>query len=281
MIFRTSSAAREPRSCFRGPSLVPQTTVFLLCRASDFQQRCRDPCHGTLEAKEIARLRLQTRVFVVPNAVAISTDTDVTDLEVIHKFRPGLQPEQKLILFLGRCVWIKNLEALLDAFIQLQSDFPQWQLMIAGTHEELSLVKRLRHQISVHRLESRVTLTGTVLKNEGAALYRRAEIFVLPSWHENFGVSVVEALHYGVPCLLSNRVALAAEVVQGGAGIACEPSASALAQQLRRLMLDDSLRLRLSQNAPRIAMRFDPNRIASEMDAEYKLCISGQVAKNT
>lgn len=237
-------------------------------------------CNSKSELRQMARMKLRTRTVVVPNAVVAHKRPAQVQEEVLKQICPGLQPQHKVILYLGRIHWIKHLDALLDAFIRVSGKFPDWRLVLAGTHEEPDLVQQLLNQAQAHGIAERVMLPGTVLGEAKSMLFCRADIFALPSLHENFGVSAVEALFYGVPCVLSNAVALAADVAEGGAGLVCESNATALADSLQRLMGDPELRAQLARKAPELAMRYESDTVAAQLDVEYQRCINDRVQKS-
>ena len=110
----------------------------------------------------------------------------------------------------------------------------------------MRIVEGLRDEAEQHGIATRVMLPGTVVGEAKAALYSRADIFAQPSLHENFGASVAEALMYGIPCVVSNGVALAPDVAEAGAGLICDSDSTALADSLARLMGDEDLRPQFS-----------------------------------
>lgn len=116
------------------------------------------------------------------------------------------------VLLLSRLDPKKNVESLIDAFKSLKND--TWRLVIAGDGSRdyvSSLKKRAANS-------EKIIFTGWVEGAQKETLLCDAALFALPSHHENFGLSVVEAMARGVPVLVSPHVNLAHEIEAANAG---------------------------------------------------------------
>ncbi|NBB23581.1 glycosyltransferase [Porphyrobacter sp. SLTP] len=143
------------------------------------------------EANEIRAFGIKAPIVVIPNGV------DLT--ERIARHDPS--KSQRTILFLSRIHPKKGLAALVQAWAQLAKDRPDWQIVIAGPDEgghraELEAIVR---QLQVPR----ITFLEPVYGLEKEALLADADLFVLPTISENFGVAVAEALGAGVPAIVT------------------------------------------------------------------------------
>ncbi len=228
-----------------------------------FNQAAAIHCTSTMELEELRGLAIRSRKFVLRNAVPLAVPTKSSDITSLQQWCPQIRPEDKLIINVGRISWKKNLDVLVEAFTHIHRDFPDWRLILAGPHEEPSIVERLQQQASQHGIANRVLLPGVVNGDAKTALFSRAELFAQSSVHENFGVSVAEAMLFGVPCVLSTGIAIAPDVVSAGAGFACISSPEPFAQILRTLMENEALRLRCKQHAKALALH-----------KEYERCLS-------
>jgi glycosyltransferase involved in cell wall biosynthesis len=123
---------------------------------------------------------------------------------------------QRYVLVLSRLDPKKGLDLLIEAFVSLirRPEFGAWRLVIAGDgpREYVALLKE--KAANSHR----IMFTGWVEGEQKEALLRKASLLALPSRHENFGFSVMEAMVRGVPVLLSPQVNLANEIEAAGAG---------------------------------------------------------------
>ena len=102
---------------------------------------------------------------------------------------------------MSRITPLKGIESLLEAWAAVQSKFPEWELHITGIddrgHE--SLMKTLAKRLKVER----VSFTGPVYGADKSRAFLEADIFILPSHTENFGMAVAEALAHGVPAIVA------------------------------------------------------------------------------
>lgn len=153
---------------------------------------------------------------------------------------------QRLMLFLGRLHPKKGCDLLVEAFGRIAAANPQLHLVMAGPDSE-GLQPQLAQIARRAGVGHRITFTGML---QGAAKWgalRAADVFVLPSHQENFGVAVAEALAMGLPTLLSEQVNIWREVVAAGAGLAAPDTldgTTALLQRWLSLPPDGHARMR-------------------------------------
>lgn len=234
-------------------------------------------CTSRKESDELAPLGLRVRTFIVPQAVEIGVDSDPQDGAEPTRQCPVLDaPDRPAVVFIGRILEMKGLEVLVEAFIRLAGDFPDWRLVIAGYREDEAYAAGLERRAAAAGVSDRVCLPGMIRGGAKAALLGRATIYAQPSRHENFGISVAEALHAGAPCIVSTGVALGADIAEHDAGLAVPGQVEPFERALRTLMTDASLRRRQSENARRLAARFSPEAVAEGLDREYRICVEGR-----
>jgi glycosyltransferase involved in cell wall biosynthesis len=185
---------------------------------------------------------------------------------------PFSQLPGRYALFLSRISWKKGLDRLLRAWREV----PDITLVIAGNDDE-------RHQAALQALATslgvadRVIFAGPVSDAHKWALYERAELFVLPSYSENFGNVVAEAMAMACPVIVSAEVGISALVAAAGAGIVtnCEPSV--LAAAIRGLLADPAARQRLGrcgQSAARARLSWEG--VAAQTEDFYRRVIKTQ-----
>jgi len=183
---------------------------------------------------------------------------------------PDAASDGLVVLFLSRLDRKKNIECLLTAWAILLRAQPQAQLVIAGAGEA-SYVATL-HETAEHvGACANVHWVGQVEGARKRALLERAAVFVLPSFNENFGIAAVEALAAGVPCVLSDGVAVAAEVASAGAGIVVRPEPDAVAGAIQALLKDAQSRARMATAARQLARdRFSPAALGERLQKLYE-----------
>lgn len=129
-----------------------------------------------------------------------------------------------------------------------------WRLTCIGSLErDRDEASALRDAIAPVGLADRIVLLGERPQSEVAAAYRGADIFVLPSFHEGYGMAYAEALAHGLPVIATDAGAIR-DVVPASAGVLVPPGdARALRDALLRVLTDTSLRARLAAGAARAA----------------------------
>lgn len=139
------------------------------------------------------------------------------------------------ILFLGTLKPSKNIEGLLEAHNILISQYPNIQLVIAG--KKGWMYDTIFAKVRESGLEDKVIFTDFVSDDEVAGLVSGADVFVLPSFWEGFGIPVVEAMACGVPVVVSDVGSLP-EVV-GEAGVIVNPNdPQSIAQGIKKALKD-------------------------------------------
>jgi glycosyltransferase involved in cell wall biosynthesis len=231
-------------------------------------------CCTIKESNEMRPLNIGTKIFILPNPVDDTLVRLEDEPKMLQALCPGLQPHDVVLLYLGRIAPIKQLQVLLRAFCSLHERFRDAHLVLAGPWEDKELVRSLQSCIKDNLLQDKVHMPGVVRDPAKAALLRRATVFVQPSKHENFGLSVVEALLFGKTCVVSDGVALADEVVHAGAGVKYTGDADELTAVLEKILVDDDFRRVCEQNARELANNFKPGFIAKKMKQFYEMCIT-------
>jgi len=159
-----------------------------------------------------------------------------------------------LVLFLGRMSRQKGLDLLVPAFEQVVAAHPDAQLVIAGPDGE-GYGDFVRQWVRERQLERRVTFAGRVSDDLKLAAYVDCDVYVLPSYAENFGATVAEALACQRPIVITDRVNLCEEIAAAEAGVVVGCSVDAVAAGLNRLLGDRALAERLACNGRRLVER--------------------------
>ena len=150
--------------------------------------------HATAESEyeDIRRMGFRQPVAVVPNGIDIPAPSLAPSLEAA---------QQRTLLFLGRIHPVKGLDWLLPAWGAVQERFPDWRLQIAGP-DNGGYLRQMQDLASGLKLR-RVEFSGPVYGAAKWRLYQGAELFVLPTHSENFGLSAAEALASGTPAIVT------------------------------------------------------------------------------
>ncbi len=160
-----------------------------------------------------------------------------------------------VILFMSRIDPKKGLDLLIPALINLQAEGVDFRFVLAGSNpQDPQYEKGVGDRLRSSPLAERIEITGFVTGDEKAALLQKADVFVLPSYYENFGIAVAEAMVAGIPVVISNQVHIWADVQAGQAGWVCGCEVEALTQALRVALTQPEERTQRGQNAKQWAV---------------------------
>ncbi|GAJ22860.1 unnamed protein product, partial [marine sediment metagenome] len=156
----------------------------------------------------------------------------------------GLGDDQRIILFLGRIHKIKGLDLLAKAFADLPKPLDNIKLVIVGPDDGyLSSLKKLVTDLGIN---DKVLFTGPLYGQEKLKAYVDADVYVLPSFYEIFGITVLEALACGTPVIVTNRCGIA-DAINGQAGLVVPYDKEQLQHALLHLLGDDKMRSQFSE----------------------------------
>jgi glycosyltransferase involved in cell wall biosynthesis len=155
-----------------------------------------DLLHATsaVEYQQIRELGFKAPVAIIPNGI---------DLPNMPDRRPAR--DGRTLLFLSRIHPIKGVDRLLRAWQAVQGEHPAWRLVIAGCGEPVH--EREAHDLARDLKLKRVEFPGPLYGADKSLAYFHADLFVLPTHSENFGVVVAEALAHGCPAIVGKGAA--------------------------------------------------------------------------
>ena len=213
-------------------------------------------------------------VFGIPAAkvTTIANGIDPSDLQPVADL-PRLRaryakPDERLILLVGRLVYEKGFHLALDALPGLIERLGNVRFLIAGSGTAEAELKAQAERLGLMAHGSFVGWTGD---DELHSLYRIADLCLVPSIYEPFGLVALEAMASGCPCIVADTGGLR-EVVPGGGrvGLRFRPKDSkSLGRMAEQLLTDDALRDRLVAEAGEHVLRFDWEDVARQTAAVY------------
>lgn len=219
------------------------------------------------ESERSQLLPMKNKSIVIPLGVTLS-DLGSPDQKAFYEKFPELAGN-RFILFLGRLHPKKRPELAIRAYQKISAEFKNCYFLMAGPGEA-SYVLGLKEIVKGCGLENRVLFPGMLDRSLVLAAYRLADLFVLPSLQENFGLSVAEAMASGCPVVISPEVDLSEEVRRTGAGIVVAAEEGAMAESIRRLLEDSDLRKQMGDQGRRlIHERFVWDKVVLEYIEAY------------
>ncbi|NJL84277.1 MAG: glycosyltransferase [Chloroflexaceae bacterium] len=177
-----------------------------------------------------------------------------------------------LILFMSRIDRKKGLDLLIPALEQLVAADKNFYFVLAGANpQDPGYETQIQQQIQGSILRTRTKIAGFVSGELKQALLQAADLFVLPSYYENFGIAVAEALAAGTPVVISDRVHIHPQVSAYGAGWVVPTQVADLAAQLQQALASADDRRRRGEQARRLAEdKYTWSAIAKQMLAVYE-----------
>jgi glycosyltransferase involved in cell wall biosynthesis len=175
---------------------------------------------------------------------------------------------KRLALFVGRIHPKKGCDLLIEAYAKVLGQDPAWHLVIAGP-DQVGLRENLNYRAAELGIAPKVTWTGMLSGTMKWGALRSAEVFVLPSHQENFGIAVAEALAAGTPTLISNKVNIWREIESDVAGIVADDTLEGT-RQLFQSYVELSEEKRLAMRTAALdcfAQRFEIKKAAGTLHA--------------
>jgi glycosyltransferase involved in cell wall biosynthesis len=225
-------------------------------------------CTATAELEQARQWFRNPRTAVVPCLFNLSEFESLPSAAPALEAFPALRTTLPKLLFLGRLHVKKGVELLLEAAAILQQMQCPALIVIAGSGEA-EYEQHLRDYVSRLGLEQSVCFTGLVTGDLKRSLYQAADLFVLPTSQENFGLVFPEAMACGAPVVTTRGVDIWRELEQGGATIV-DSNAVALADAIAPLMADAPRRRELAgRGRSWVEQNLDPHRVAQDYEALY------------
>lgn len=236
--------------------------------------------HATseLEAEAIRRYGLRQPIAVLPNGIDLPAPGAAPPREILESRFPELR-DQRWLLFLGRLDPKKGLDLLLEIWGELGARAPGWRLVVAGPDLGGYGAKMVAAVTADPELRSRTTFTGMLEGEEKGAAFAHAQLFVLPTRGENFGIAVAEALAHGTP-VLTTTAAPWELLRRRGCGWWVAPEAGALrAALVEALLLPPSELARMGAiGRSVVAEEFSWDSIGAQWVEVYRWLLTGGAA---
>ncbi|MFZ5823433.1 MAG: N-acetyl-alpha-D-glucosaminyl L-malate synthase BshA, partial [Bacillota bacterium] len=218
---------------------------------------------ASLRADTYANLPVRGEIRVVPNFL---------DCGEWRRLEPGdlcrrlSQPGERVLLHMSNFRKVKRTEDVVQTFARVAAEIPA-RLILVGDGPELGPTVSLAQRLGVR---DRVLVLGN--QERVVELLSCADLFLLPSEQESFGLAALEAMACGVPVIASNTGGLPEVVVDGETGFLCPPGdVAAMADRALRLLRDPALHARFREaGVERVQSRFCATRVVPQYEALYR-----------
>jgi glycosyltransferase involved in cell wall biosynthesis len=220
------------------------------------------------EAQSIRAKISDVPIAIIPNGVELPTSRDNSHKKVLGlPWGDDIPSGEKILLFLGRYHLKKGIEPLMSAWQSVLSQAKQegWWLVFIGFGDDNKFVSQLK-TFPVERCRA----YGPVFGDLKSLVYEHADAFILPSYSEGLPMAALEAMAYGLPCLLSTACNLP-EAFCCGAAIESNPDPSSLVEALSNLfgMSEYSRRLTGQAGYELVKNQFSWQHVAEMTDRLY------------
>jgi len=186
----TPRGALEPW-CLNKKALKKKIAM-LLYQKSDLHKSAAIQATAMMEAEHLRNLGLKSPLAIIPNGIDVS-EYPCRSVESSNRVK-------KQIVFISRINPKKGIEFLIDAWEQLHQDYNDWAIKIAGNGEE-AYINKLKNKILLKGLKDKVEILPPIFGKEKYKLYSESSLFVLPTYSENFGMVIAEAMSCGLPVI--------------------------------------------------------------------------------
>jgi glycogen(starch) synthase len=207
----------------------------------------------------------EQRITVIPNGVDPADLLPVGDLgDLRARFAA---PDERLVLLVGRLVYEKGFQLALDALPQVIRRAGAVRFLVAGSGTHVAELRRQAQRLGLMR---HGTFMGWIGDDVLHSLYRIADLCVVPSIYEPFGLVALEAMASGCACIVADTGGLREVVPSSDVGLRFRSrDPRALARMMQRVLTDDALRDRLVAEASAHVLRFDWADVAQQTAAVY------------
>jgi glycosyltransferase involved in cell wall biosynthesis len=205
---------------------------------------------------------------VVPNGLDLAQYADLPPPGGFRVRHPEIG-SRRIVLFLSRLNFKKGLDLLIPAFARAARHHGNLHLVIAGPDD--GQLAAAQGWVAAEGIGGRTTFVGMLDHAQKLACFRDAAMFALPSYSENFGIAIVEAMACGVPVAISDRVNIWREIEAAGAGLVAPPTIEDVAAQIDRLAGDLAAAAAMGERGRRLVEeKFAWAKIARELESVYR-----------
>ncbi len=225
-------------------------------------------CTSELEHDQISSFAPNTQRAVIPNGFHLDRLAVAADYGSFRR-EMGIGESSAIVLNHGRLSYKKGLDVLLRAFARVCDQVQDCRLVLVGPDDE-GIRAELEALASDLGIGNDVIFTGELSGAKLANAIAAADVWVLTSHAENFGMAVVEAMSAGKPTVISSAVNIAQDAEQAGATLKVDVDANAAASAIVELLNDQELSRAIGRRARRFVERFDWGKVSDQYISLYR-----------
>ena len=213
----------------------------------------------------------EDKLVMIPNGVD-AKEYEKSDIDLNQFRRRFALPEEKIVLFVGRLVYEKGIHVLINAVPKVLEKVNAKFVIVGNGYMQQSLLEHIRNIGLAHK----VMFTGFVDDKTLRNLQKCADVSVVPSLFEPFGIVALEAMAAKSPVVVSDTGGLSEIVEHEVTGIKVYPNnPDSLAWGITRVLLDENLANKLRENAYRkVVEMYNWERISQQIKRVYEIVLS-------
>jgi glycogen(starch) synthase len=210
------------------------------------------------------------KITVIPNGIEYDLFKIDPDRERIRK--QFIEPDSRMVFFVGRLVYEKGVQTVIEAMPKVLEEVPDLRFLVAGTGPHARALQALIEEFG---LGHKIKLLGFVDSDILVKFYKCADLTVVPSLYEPFGMVVLEAMMAKCPVIVAETGGLKEIVVHEETALCFKPGNSdSLAQAMIRVLKDEELAKRMTSDAASlIGEKYNWTRIARHTMEVYERAV--------
>jgi len=217
------------------------------------------------EREEVVPLHLTAPSVIIPHGIDVEPFAHLPPRGAFRaKYLNGF--DGALLLYLGRLNAKKGLDVLIHAMRLVAPHAPSARLAIVGAGDPPEYAEQVKAWVQENGLQERVVLPGLILGEEKMQVLADADVFVLPSFAENFSFSMFEAMAARIPLVISDTLNFAPEVERFGAGCVVAREPAAFANAILALVASPATRRTMGEQGAQLAARYSWSAVGKQME---------------
>jgi len=239
-----------------------------LIERHNLQKAAAIHCTTLAEAEDVHNFGINTPTITLP--LGVNAPANYPHAGEVLRQQFNVTTDTPIILFLSRLHYKKRPDLLLRSLVYLKIQGFRFHAILAGTGEVEYLAQLKDLTISLGIIEY-VSFPGLVTGRDKDLLLQGSDLFVLPSFSENFGIAVAEALMAGLPVVITPGIQIAPEIADANAGFIVQGEVEPIADAIAQLLTSAQLRAKLGSNGQKLARsRYSWSTIAQNLASTYK-----------
>ena len=248
--------------------------VYSLIERHNLNRAVAIHCAKAEEEQDVRNFQISTPTFVVPYGVHLPAYQHQARQKLRNLF--NIPSETPVVLFLSRFHPKKRPDLLIQALSKLATLNHDFHLVLAGSGEP-DYLTYLINLVSSLGLSDRTSIPGFVTGQDKDLLIQGSDMFVLPSFSENFGIAVAEAMAAGLPVIVTPDVQISPDIAEAKAGLVVEGDVDVLVDAIAQLLTSPQYRQQLGENGKRlVSRRYSWSAIASQFNGIYHSILDQQ-----